>query len=689
MGEMKASGHGARSLTRDGIIGTGQGFTGGTVQNGCQAIIVRALLIVGALTLLPQTQMAEAQVKSLSSQESDSSIQATAGEAQAADSQTDPFLQLLDRAIETTSKRTLTANSHSPWQIFHCILAMREKTVLRLGDQKVNAIEWLSTTEPQFDKQPWLLLTPHGAKFHPYTRIYAFEGHPSQFLALLSQSNLPTDYPFHVQGKVVKLSDLIYNTMQEVNTKEEVTWVLWALQHFLKSDAVWTNQANETWSIERLVKMESEAPVVGAPCGGNHRLFALTRARDKYLTSGGQLRGVWFQADQKIRQHIEIARSLQNADGTFSSEFYKGPGQTTDVNKRFNSTGHTMEFLSISLPKERLNEPWVRNAIWTLSRELIIHRDTKIDCGPLFHSLNALILYRDRLRALQPTIEIPNPPESLARKPAAEVAEGLPKLETIPQDLQKPAKPVSEPKKVTRSPEKLAQVPEETKLGSPQPQPVPIPVPEPIVVPEVPAEQPKLELPGTTPQAAAVPRTSTTKSSSPKTVALKPQVNSTKTAIPLIDPSKLPNVGQAAPSGTAPGSTTEPPRTARRESVPALLPDVAAIPLGATPVAPAPIAPTPLALPPKSEPRRQPPIPVTIPDESEPGLKLQPGSLVPEKPAITETPVNPLPVKPEESPATEVKTETAEKPASNEADEEPASALVPANSPVVSEPEAT
>jgi hypothetical protein len=156
--------------------------------------------------------------------------------------------------------------------------------------------------------------------------------------------------------------------------------------------------------IERLVKMESEAPVVGAPCGGNHRLFALTRARDKYLASGGQLRGVWFQADQKIRQHIEIARSLQNADGTFSSEFYKGPGQTTDVNKRFNSTGHTMEFLSISLPKERLNEPWVRNAIWTLSRELIIHRDTKIDCGPLFHSLDALILYRDRLRALQPTI---------------------------------------------------------------------------------------------------------------------------------------------------------------------------------------------------------------------------------------------------------------------------------------------
>ena len=308
----------------------------------------------------------------------------------------DRFLELLDNAIETTSRRTLTA--HSPWQIFHCILALRQNTVLRLQGQNVNAIQWLSSAEPQFDNQPWLLLTPHGAKFHPYTRMYAFEGHPAQFLALLSQSNLPLDHQFRVQGQIVTLNDLVNNTMKEVNTKEEVTWVLWALQHFLKSDAVWTNQWNESWSIERLVMLESQAPVVGAPCGGNHRLFALTRARDKYLASGGLMRGVWFQADQKIKQHLEIARSLQNSDGSFSSDFYKGPGYTTDINRRFNSTGHTMEFLSIALPKERLNEPWVRNAVWMLSRELVLHRDAKIDCGPLFHSLDALILYRDRLR---------------------------------------------------------------------------------------------------------------------------------------------------------------------------------------------------------------------------------------------------------------------------------------------------
>lgn len=308
------------------------------------------------------------------------------------------FQERLDRAIAITSKRCLTANAHSPWQIFHSILALKKGCQLRLGDEKVNAIEWLSTTEPKFDGKPWMLLTQHGAKFHPYTQKFYFEGHPGQFLALLSQSNLPLDHQFKVQGKVVTLNDVINNTKKEVNTAEEVTWVLWGLQHYLKSDAVWVNQKNETWSIELLVKMETDAAVVGAPCGGNHRLFALTRARDKYLQNGGTLRGVWFEADQKIRRHIDLARSLQNEDGSFSSSWYQGRNRTNDVNERFNTTGHIMEFLSISLPKERLNEPWVKNAVWKLSSELIYHQNSQIDAGPLFHTLDAMILYRDRIR---------------------------------------------------------------------------------------------------------------------------------------------------------------------------------------------------------------------------------------------------------------------------------------------------
>ena len=596
---MTASNDCACSRAEDGKLLKCQRFLGGTVPNSSRPNLVRNTLIFGALTVLLHTHEIFAQIQNspvLQQQTSASGVQVVADSTDAATPQTDPFAELLDRAIEITSKRTLTANAHSPWQIFHNILALRQDTVLRLGDQKVNAIEWLATTEPQFDKQPWLLLTKHGAKFHSYTRIYAFEGHPSQFLALLSHSNLPMDYQFHVQGKVVTLNDLVNNSMKEVNTAEEVTWVLWALQHFLKPDAVWVNQLNETWSIERLVQMETSAPVVGAPCGGNHRLFALTRARDKYLASGGQLRGVWYLADQKIKQHIEIARSLQNPDGSFSNEFYKGPGHTTDVNKRFNTSGHTMEFLSASLPKERLSETWVRNAVWMLSRELILNRDTKIDCGPLFHSLNALILYRDRIRQKAPTTDDVAPPASLAQQKPAENPVPAEKVEVNPKEIPRPVpvapsiaqKPVEEKPGAPELRAVPIPIQESKPIPVPNPAPVPLPIPEPIVIPESKPDQPVLEPPAL-PTPMPIPQAYIPKTRMPKAEPGTKQASAPKPALPKIDPTKLANIGQLAPSAIR---SETPMKIARRNTTsgapPELLPDLSATPLASS-KAPIPI----------------------------------------------------------------------------------------------------
>ena len=484
------------------------------------------------------------------------------------------FNRTLDRAIEVTGKRHLTGkpalasqNPHSPWQIFHCVLAMRRESVLRVGNEKVNAIDWISKSEPQFANEPWLLLTQHGAKFHPYTQKYYFEGHPGQFMALLSHSNLPVEHEFRVQGKTVKLSDMLNNLQKEVNDKEEVTWILWALQHYLAPDAEWVNQHNEKWSIERLVQIESALPVVNAPCGGNHRLFALTRARDKYLSSGKRLKGVWLLADQKIKQHIEIAKSLQNADGSFSNDSYKGPAHTNDVNQRFNTTGHTMEFLSISLPSERLNELWVRNAVWTLSRELITHQKTEIDCGPLFHTLNALILYRDRIRAKAtspaPSIALELPPKSTpAIAPPLETA-----LKTAPEPVQ-----VTAPSASTRANAPAIEIPAETKPSELFEAPIEIPVPDPLSIPE--------SKPIDT--GAGKPADATdilTEAPQTKAAATLP-----KTAIPRVDPSQLGNIGKPAPSLSKPEQRrTLPPRTAVRERItspgPALLPVQSATPL--------------------------------------------------------------------------------------------------------------
>lgn len=310
----------------------------------------------------------------------------------------DALLKQVDEAVDVNSRRYLVANSHSPWQIFHGILALRQNFQVKLGDQKVSAIDWVATAEPKFDNEPLIILTEHGANFHPFTRPYAFQGHPGQFLALLTPSNLPLEYKFQAGGKDITITDMLRDTMMNVNNQEEVTWVLWSLNHYLKSDASWVNKFGQPWSIEQLVQVESQAIVENAACGGNHGLFALSRALDKYLKAGQPLRGAWLQADMKIKRYTEISRSLQNRDGSFSANFYKGPEFSNDINTRLNSTGHTLEFLAASLPDARLREPWMQSAVQVLSHDLIQHKHQPVDCGPLYHSLNSLIIYRDRLR---------------------------------------------------------------------------------------------------------------------------------------------------------------------------------------------------------------------------------------------------------------------------------------------------
>jgi hypothetical protein len=198
----------------------------------------------------------------------------------------DPLLKQIDLAIQANSQRYLVAGSNSPWQIFHGLLAYRHDFKVRVGNEKISAIEWVATMEPQFDRQPLLMKTQHGAKFHPFTRPYAFEGHPAQTLALLSESHLPLDYKFKIGNETVTISDFLNNTMMEVNTREEITWVLWALINYVKVDTQWVNQWGQQWSIEALVQHQVRARVEGGPCGGNHGLFALVRARDKYLAGG-------------------------------------------------------------------------------------------------------------------------------------------------------------------------------------------------------------------------------------------------------------------------------------------------------------------------------------------------------------------------------------------------------------------
>jgi hypothetical protein len=309
----------------------------------------------------------------------------------------DELHRLIDRAIETTLKRRLTAGVHTPWQIVHGILALRWdfKLLTGRGNEEINAIEWIMSGQ-FYNGLPLWEATPYGGRGHPFTEPYAFEGHPTQFMGYMSMADIPLDYEVKTPTKIITIRDIINDAKMQVRQGPEITWTLWALSHYEEPDAQWFNSAGEPWSIERLVKLQVDENVTTGACGGTHGMFALSYARNMYISTGKPLRGVWFEADQKIKRYVYETQVLQNPDGSFSANHFKGPGYATDFPTRIKTSGHQLEWLMIALPQSQLKEEWFRRAIVCIANDLIENRHVASDCGPLFHAVHALVVYRQR-----------------------------------------------------------------------------------------------------------------------------------------------------------------------------------------------------------------------------------------------------------------------------------------------------
>ncbi|MCA8999557.1 MAG: hypothetical protein KDA80_21355, partial [Planctomycetaceae bacterium] len=442
------------------------------------------------------------------------------------------LLELVDDAIAKTSFRHLDFQVHTPWQILHGLLALRENYVIKNGDQMVNVLEHISNGA-RYKGNLWFEATQHGAKAHPYNGTpFDFEGHVNQTLAIVAMCNPSLDHKFLVEGgKTVTMKDMIKHAQMSVNTREETTWTLWFLTHYLDQDTQWVNSQGQRWSMESLVRIQTAASPIGAPCGGTHSLFALAYARNSYLQKHGELRGVWLEADQKLQRYIAAAQAMQNRDGSFATEFFKARGFSTDFNERIKSSGHMLEWLMMALPRKRLDEAWVVRGVERLARDLIENASAPAECGPLYHSLHALTLYRQRMAPdLTPTA-----PAELATAPNAKPLDAGsvvsvepdksadPNAETLPQiTAQPPSKPVLVPQETAQaqSPARTESVAEVS--------------PKSTVTLETPGMKPELPLPPVEPvRTAEVPETpSEVPSPNPKLVAI-PQETPMRTEVPL------------------------------------------------------------------------------------------------------------------------------------------------------------
>ena len=97
------------------------------------------------------------------------------------------------------------------------------------------------------------------------------------------------------------------------------------------------------------------------------------------------------------RRSIARIQKLQNNNGTLSTGWLERPGVSSEVAERLSCTGHQLEFLTLALSEEQLQEPWVKRAVASLCRLFEETKRLPLECGALYHASHGLDLYQQRV----------------------------------------------------------------------------------------------------------------------------------------------------------------------------------------------------------------------------------------------------------------------------------------------------
>lgn len=300
----------------------------------------------------------------------------------------------VDAALNYYLLRPESNVERSPWAVFHAILPFGSETTLKANGRTVSAINWMCYNGSCRGQR--IFIPQKNGSFQPAVGA-GVQGHEGQFLAILAQSRVPANYPLQIGGKQYTVEDLIDYEMRTCKAKTELTFKLIALSHYLINDATWVNDQGEEWSLERLVEEELAQPIIGAACGGTHRLMGLSFALKQRKLAGLPIDGQYARAEVFLKDFIDYAWTLQNPDGSFSTEWFEGRGNKQDLQRKLQTTGHIVEWLVFTLPDEELQSPRLLRSIEFLTYCLVEQRQTDWKIGPRSHALHALAMYQERL----------------------------------------------------------------------------------------------------------------------------------------------------------------------------------------------------------------------------------------------------------------------------------------------------
>jgi len=301
----------------------------------------------------------------------------------------------IQRVIKYHQDRPSDATKLDVWEMMHDLLPYGVDAKVRTSKypNPVSSIGWICWNQPcrghrLFDIKDGEIFAKQGPRV---------QGHHGQFLAMMAQSYVGPTYEIRVEGKKFNVADLIEFEKKTCEPDTELTFKLLALSHYLPADATWSSKDGQHWDFERLLKEEIKQKVVGAACGGTHRLTGIAFAVNARKKAGLPMDGIWAKAEEYLDSYHSYTFRLQNRDGSFSTRWFEGRGMENNIDRRIQTSGHILEFLIYSVPQERLTSPEMVKAVkYVLS---ILEQNPRQDwsIGPKAHALHALALYDQKV----------------------------------------------------------------------------------------------------------------------------------------------------------------------------------------------------------------------------------------------------------------------------------------------------
>ncbi len=285
------------------------------------------------------------------------------------------------------------ANGRSNWGLMHSVMVYGVDTKVIVGKNKYSAIAWVAGNNVSRGQR---ILTSKGGRLTARSGV-GLQGHQGQLLAVLSLTGVPQDYPLYAEGKKFAVSDLVHSEAAACKSGEELTFTLIGLSHYMSTDAKWQSSDGQQWDFERLIREELSQPVVGAACGGTHRLMGFAHALRMRRAEGLPITGQWARAQKFMDDFEAYAYRLQNRDGSMSTKWFEGRQDNGKMDRKIQTTGHIVEWLLTITPDDKLDDPRLVRSVQYLVNSMYKYRNKDWSIGPKGHALRSIALYHERV----------------------------------------------------------------------------------------------------------------------------------------------------------------------------------------------------------------------------------------------------------------------------------------------------